>query len=332
MNISLFELEPWQEEYFNTSLGKHKLVFDKKPLTTRNVKKHKDAQAIVLFVFSRVTKKVLDELPKLKFIATMSTGYDHIDIDECKKRGIKVSTVPFYGQNTVAEYAFGLLQALNRNVVEAMRRTRSGNFDYKGLMGRDLDGAVLGVLGTGHIGQFMIKYAKAFNMKVLAYDKFPNKDLETELGFKYVSFEQLCKKSDFISLHLPLVQSTFHILNDEAFSLMKKGVTIINTGRGSLIDTSAFLRALNKKIIGAAALDVLELENDLKKETRISSLGQDKNRLKTLMDNTDLIQRPNVIVTPHLAFYTKQAIERILDTTVKNLKGYISKRYRNKVA
>ena len=113
-----------------------------------------------------------------------------------------------------------------------------------------------------------------------------------------------------------LTQETFHILSDDAFNQMKKGVTIINTGRGSLIDTAAFLKALNKKIIGGAALDVLELENDLRKETRISTLGQDKNRLKLLMDNTDLIQRPNVIVTPHLAFYTKEAIERILKTTI----------------
>ena len=270
-------------------------------------------------------------MPRLKFIASMSTGFDHIDIEECKRRGIKVSTVPFYGQNTVAEYSFGLLQALNRHLVEAMRRTRDGNFDYRGLMGHDLAGSTLGVMGTGHIGQYMIKYATAFGMKVIAYDKFPNKDLAKDLGFTYASFDDVCKKSKFISLHLPLTQETYHIFNDESFNLMQKGVTIVNTGRGSLIDTAAFIKALNKKIIGAAALDVLELENDLRKETRISSLGQDKNRLKLLMENTNLIQRPNVIVTPHLAFYTKEAIERILKTTIGNLKGHISKRYKNKV-
>lgn len=331
MRISLFELEKWQEDYFTSTLPKHALRFETKSLTSRNVAKHKDAQAIVIFIFSKITKKLLDQLPQLQFITTMSTGYDHIDIAECKRRGIKVSTVPFYGQNTVAEYSFGLLQSLNRHLVEAMRRTREGNFDYRGLMGRDLAGSTLGVMGTGHIGQYMITYANAFGMKVVAYDKFPNKDLEKKLGFKYVTFASVCKQSDFITLHLPLTQETYHIFDDDAFSLMKKGVTLINTGRGSLVDTSAFLKALNKKIIGAAALDVLELENDLRKETRISNLGQDKNRLKLLMDNTDLIQRPNVIVTPHLAFYTKEAIERILKTTITNLKGYVSKKYPNKV-
>jgi len=212
-----------------------------------------------------------------------------------------------------------------------MSRTLEVNFVYRLLMLHDLECSIIGIMGTGHIGQYMIKYANAFGMKVIAYDKFPNKDLAKKLGFKYVTFKQVCQKADFITLHLPLTQETHHIFNDDAFNSMKKGVTIVNTGRGSLIDTAAFLKALNKKIIGAAALDVLELENDLRKETRISSLGQDKNRLKLLMENTNLIQRPNVIVTPHLAFYTKEAIERILKTTIANLKGHVSKRYKNKV-
>lgn len=332
MQISFFELETWEKEIFQKALPKQKLVFDPKPLTSRNMSKHKDSDVLVVFVFSRITKKILDGLPKVKYIATMSTGFDHIDLDETEKRGIKVSNVPFYGQNTVAEHAFALLQSLNRHIVEAVRRTRGQKFDYKGLMGRDLAGKTIGILGTGNIGQHMIRYANAFDMKVIAYDKFKSPELAKKLNFKYVSLNVLCKSADFISLHLPLVEGTHHIIGEDKFSMMKKSAIIVNTGRGPLIDTKALISALNKKKIGGAALDVLELEDDLRKEAKMaSSTFVNPKRLHALVKNHALLNNPNVIVTPHLAFYTKEAVMRIMDTTALNIKGHINKRYKNLV-
>lgn len=332
MQISFFELEAWEKEIFSKSLKGHKLLFDPNPLTSRTAAKHKDSEVLVVFVFSRVTKQVMDKFPKLKFIATMSTGFDHIDLSEAKKRGIKVSNVPFYGQNTVAEHAFALLQALNRHIVEAVWRTRHQQFDYTGLMGSDLVGKTMGILGTGNIGQHMITYAKAFGMKVVAYDKYKSEELAEKMGFKYLSLKQLCKQADFISIHLPLVGETYHLLGKEEFKVMKPTVRVINTGRGPLIDTKALIAALNKKQIGGAALDVLELEDDLKKEAKLASSAYvNKKILSGLVKNHALLNKPNVIVTPHLAFYTREAVMRIMETTAKNIKGHLNKKYKNLV-
>lgn len=331
-NISFFELEPFEKEFFTQKLKGHKLVFNKNPLTTRNAKKFSETQVLVVFVFSKITKEVIDKLPKLKFIATMSTGFDHIDVEYAKSKGIKVSAVPFYGQNTVAEHAFGLMQTLNRHVVQAVQRTRNGTFDYTGLVGLDLEGKTLGILGTGKIGSYMIKYAKAFGMKVVAYDAFKNESKAKELGFKYVTLASLCKQSDFISLHLPLLDSTKHIIGKKQFDLMKKGVILVNTGRGPLIDTDALLVALNKKQLRGVALDVLEEENDFKQEAKLAhSVCCDAKKLAVLIENHELLHRENVIVTPHLAFYTKEALQRIMNTTLQNIKGNFSKRFKNLV-
>ncbi len=327
VQISFFNLEPFEKKFFQEKLKGHKLVFDPKPLSSRNVSKHKDSEIIVIFILSKINKNIIDKLPKLKLITTMSTGFDHINLAESEKRNIKVCNVPAYGQNTVAEHAFALLQILNRNILEAVNRTKRGNFDYKGLMGHDLQGRTLGVLGTGHIGEFVIRYARAFGMKVIAYDARKNKSLEKELGFKYVSLNKLCKDSDIITIHLPLLDSTYHLLGKEEFKIMKKGVIIINTSRGPLIDSKELIKALNKKIVGGAALDVLELESDLKKEVRlITSFSPDQKRLLTLVENHELLQRDNVIITPHLAFYTEEALYRILETTLKNIKSFLRKK------
>lgn len=332
MKISFFELEPFEKEYFKKKLKGHDLTFDAKPLTSRNVAKYKDAQVIVIFILSKINSKILDKLPQLKLITTMSTGYNHIDLQAAKKRGIRVSRVPVYGQNTVAEHTFALIQSLNRHIIEAVSRTRLGNFDFHNLMGHDLSSQTLGVIGTGHIGEYVVRYAKAFGMKIIAYDVVPRKELAKEYGFRYASLSELYKKSDIITLHIPLLPQTHHFLNKDAFAKMKKGVLIINTGRGPLIDTKELIRALDKKVVAGAALDVLELESDLKQETKLAlSLNSDKRRLATIVENHDLIFRPNVIITPHLAFYTEEALYRILKTTMQNIRGYQRKRYRNTV-
>ena len=330
MNIAFFELEPFEKEFFTKEFSKHQLSFSSKPLTSRNAKKYSSSDIIVVFTFSTINKTVLDSLPNLSCIITMSTGYDHIDISEAKKRNINISTVPQYGQNTVAEHAFGLLLALNRHIVQAVTRTRLKEFNFKGLLGRDLAKKTIGILGAGKIGQHMIKYARAFDMDVLVFDKYADRALAKKLGFKYTSLNTLCKQSDFISLHLPLVPETKHILSTKEFSLMKKEVLLVNTGRGALIDTRALLVALDKKQIAGCALDVLESECDLKKESRFAlAKHPPKQRLHLAVDNTELLFRQNVLITPHLAFYTQEALQRIADTTAKNIKGAISKKYCN---
>lgn len=330
MQISLFNLEPFEKKFFQKKLKGHKLVFDSKPLTIRNASKHKDSEVAVVFILSKVTEKVMNKMPRLKLITTMSTGYDHIDLKAANKRKISVSRVPIYGQNTVAEHTFALLQALNRHIVEAVRRTRKGDFNFKGLRGFDLKGKTLGVVGTGHIGEYVIRYAKAFEMKVIASDVRKNPDLAKKLGFRYVSLNELCKKSDIITLHIPLLPQTYHIVGKEQFKNMKKGVLIVNTSRGPLIDTRELIKSLDNKKVAGAALDVLELESDLKKEALIAAkLTVDQKRLLTLVENDTLLHRSNVIITPHLAFYTEEAIYRILETTLKNINAHFKGRHRN---
>ena len=331
MKIAFFDLEPWEISYYQNYFKKD-VNFGTKSLTKTNADNFKDTQIISIFVKSKISKEILNQLPNLKYISTMSTGFDHIDVKECKKRNIQVSNVPQYGQNTIAEYTFSLLLALNRNLLEASRRTRKGNFDYQRLIGTDLKNKTIGIIGTGNIGQHVIKYAKAFEMKILAYDLYPNKKLEKELNFKYTTLNNLYKNSDFISLHLPYTKSSYHLLNKKAFSQMKEGVKIINTSRGEIIDATALIQALDTKKVSGCALDVLELENDMKKEVKNSGLKNlTQKEAKILIQNHKLLGRENVILTPHLAFYTKEALERILQTTKDNILAFQKNKVQNEV-
>ncbi|MDD3175183.1 MAG: NAD(P)-dependent oxidoreductase [Candidatus Nanoarchaeia archaeon] len=347
MKIAFFDLEPWEINYFQKYFKKD-VNFGTKSLTKNNTKNFKETEIISIFVKSKITKEILNQLPNLKFISTMSTGFDHIDLQECKKRNIQVSNVPQYGQNTIAEYTFSLLLALNRNLLEASRRTRKGNFDYQGLIGTDLKNKTIGIIGTGNIGQHVIKYAKAFDMKILAYDLYPNKKLEKELNFKYVNLNELYGNSDFISLHLPFTKSSYHFLDKKAFSQMKEGVKIINTSRGEIISAKDLIQALDTKKVSGCALDVLELENDMKRCSKNSFFGTNETKFlmevknsglknltqkeaKILIQNHKLLGRENIILTPHLAFYTKEALERILQTTKDNILAFQKNKLQNLV-
>ncbi len=323
MNITFFNLDNHEETFVRKHLKGHRLSFEKEVATPRVAKKYSSAQAIGLFVMSKITKDVLDQLPSLKLIITLSTGYDHIDLEEVKKRGIRVYNVPLYGQRTVAEHTLALLFALNRRLIPGSLRTRKFNFDFRGLEGFDLYGKTIGVIGTGNIGQNVIRFVKAFGMKVLAYDAFPSDTLAKKLGFRYVRLSTLCKRSDFISLHLPLLPETKGIIGKKEFSLMKKDVQIINTSRGSLIDPVELLHALDNGAVRGAALDVLDHEHDLWNVSKqFTSFSGDVQRLDSFVQNVSLLRHPNVIVTPHLGFYTDEAIERILQTSIDNISRF----------
>ena len=294
-----------------------------------------DASSEVLCVFidSHVGTAELDRFPATKLIATRSTGYDHIDLAVAKERGIAVVTVPFYGENTVAEFTFALLLALSRRIIDADERVRDGAFSPIGLRGFDLAGKTLGVIGCGHIGMHVIRMANGFGMKVLGFEVHQNPELAQSLNFTYASLPELLAQSDIITLHVPYNEHTHHLINRENIASMKKGSYLINTARGAVIETDALVEALKSGVLAGAALDVLEEEGDLADEmTLLTAPHPATDALKITLENHYLISHPRVIVTPHLAFNTTEAIERILDTTIENIKGFASGSLTNAVS
>ena len=323
MKICFFEIEPWEKDILKKSFPKDKLYFSKKRLTLRKANKYKDLDALTVFVHSEIDKSILDKLPRLKFIATMSTGFDHIDVEECKKRNIIVCNVPTYGENTVAEHTFTLILALSRKIVDCVNRTKIGSFNLDGLRGFDLMGKTIGVVGGGNIGKHVIRMALGFEMKVLVFDLYQDKKLAKKMGFKYVSMDKLLKVSDIVTIHVPYNKHTHHLMNKSNLSLMKKNSLLINTSRGGVVDTKALVKALKKKQIAGAGLDVLEDECDIIEETQLlkKEFGG-RCDLHKIVEGHPLLKMDNVIVTPHNAFNTNEALMRILETTVKNIKGF----------
>ncbi len=329
--IAFFELEKWEEDYIKANLKNVQLKFFKNDLNERNVKKIKNFDAIAIFIYSQITKRILDQLPNLKLITTMSTGYDHIDLEECKKRGITVCNVPTYGENTVAEHTFALILTLSRKIIESVNRTRRGDFSLKGLRGFDLKGKTIGIVGCGNIGRHVARIAKGFKMKILVYDVCKDMKFAKQIGFKYVDLNILLKKSDIITLHVPLLPATKHMINKDNIKLIKKGAILINTARGGVVDTTALIKALDKGILSAAALDVLEEEELIKEEKQLLSKKFPMERQRKVIEEHILIAKDNVIITPHNAFNSKEALLRILDTTIANIKGFLKNRKVNVV-
>lgn len=293
-----------------------------------------DFEILSVFVDSRLTPEVLAHFPNLKFIVTRSVGYDHIDLEAAKKRGIIVSYVPGYGDNTVAEFAFGLILNLTRKIYQGIDQIKeSGSFALGGLRGIDIKGKTIGIVGTGRIGREMVKIAKGFGMNVLAYDPFPNAELAKEIGFEYTDFETLLGKSDIISLHCPYNEKTRHLINKENTGLIKKGAYLINTARGPIVETEALIQALQAGILAGAGLDVLEEEGETKDELTYLSQGHPKEEeLKTMLQNHILMKMPNVLITPHNAFNSQEAMERILNTTLGNIRDFLDGKMTNIVS
>ncbi|MDI6717654.1 MAG: hydroxyacid dehydrogenase [Patescibacteria group bacterium] len=331
MKTAFFEIEKWEEDYLKSKISNLKselnLVFSEEKLNKDNLSKDKDFDAISVFVGSKIDKEVINAFPNLKLITTRSTGFDHIDLNYANEKGIKTGYVPGYGDNTVAEFAFGLILNLSRKIFDSYDRIKeTGKFSCEGLRGFDLKGKTIGVAGTGRIGRHAIKIAKGFDMNVIAFDAAPNENLTKELGFKYVSFEELLGQSDVITLHLPYLPSTHYLINKENTGKIKKGAILINTSRGPIIETEALVRALSEGILGGAGLDVLEEERIIQDEKAIILYGHpEEHNLKTVLENHILIDMPNVIITPHNAFNTTEALQRILDADIDNIELYIKK-------
>jgi len=324
MKIAFFETEPWEAEYLKEKLPGHELSFTENRIDKDHMPEAKDMDILSVFTNCELDKAVTDSLPNLKFVTTRSTGYDHIDIPSLVARNIPISSVPSYGENTVAEHAFGLMLSISKKIFLSYDRIREeGSFELDGLQGFDLMGKTIGVVGTGKIGRHSIKIAKGFGMNVIAYDAFPNEAAAAELGFKYVPFDELLSSSDIITLHVPELPTTRHMINMSNISLIKKGAVLINTARGTVVETAALVKALNDGILGGAGLDVLEEEVPTKDEREFLTSGRTSGHdLLTVLQNHLLIDMPNVIITPHNAFNTKEALQRILDTTIDNIKKF----------
>jgi len=323
MKIAFFEIEDWQKDYLIEKLAGHELSFFTEPLSLENISSATGCAIISPFIYSQINKDILQKLPDLKMVSTRSTGFDHIDIQKAEENKIAVCNVPYYGENTVAEHTFALITALSRKLTDSVERARKGDFTLDGLRGFDLKGKTLGIIGTGHIGLHVARIANGFEMEVLAFDTKPDKKLAKKIGFKYVDMENLLAKSDIITLHIPDNESTHHLINSTNINLIKKGAYLINTARGGLIETQALLKALSSGILAGAGLDVLEEECFVKEEAQLLSKEFPKTcDLKTVLQNHILLQQKNVIITPHNAFNSREALKRILDATVENINGF----------
>ncbi|HSX41967.1 MAG TPA: NAD(P)-dependent oxidoreductase [Candidatus Saccharimonadales bacterium] len=323
--VVFFEVEPWEQDFLRDKLEHHaELSFFSHRLTFDNVHEAENANYIAAFIYSDFSQTVLDKLPHLKGLATMSVGCDHIDLPEAARRKIIVSNVPNYGPNTVAEQTMALLLALSRNIVPSVERTRHGEYDYTGLSGWDLNGKTIGVVGTGKIGALVAQAAKGLGMKVVGYDPKPNPAVAQKTGLEYMPLPELLKQSDVITLHVPLCDETKHMLSTEQFKQMKKGAVLINTARGGLVDINALIEALDNGTVAQAGLDVLEDENILKEERQLFSKYFNLHDYQTAMADHVLMRDPRVIVTPHNAFNSKESLHNILQTTVDNIVGMMT--------
>lgn len=322
--IAFFEIKGWEKRFLKKKLKEHHLEFYNEPLKLENAKKIKDFGIVSVFIYSKVNRQIIQRLSKLKLVASRSTGFDHIDLRTSKQRNIAVCNVPFYGENTVAEHTFALILSLSRNIHKSYMRTMRADFSIEGLRGFDLKGKTLGVIGAGHIGLHVIKMARGFGMEVLAYDVHQDKFLAEVLGFKYVSFEEVLKKSDIITLHTPYNKFTRYLINKDTIKLIKRGALLINTSRGGIVDTEALIEALDKKILSGVGLDVLEGEDLIKEEKQLLYDPKKLKVLGSLVKDHILLSRDNVVFTPHIGFYSQEALERILETTAENITNFLS--------
>lgn len=315
MKIAFFDSKPYDEEFFSPYQSNEiKMKFFETKLNEDTVSLSNGFDVVCVFVNDEINSFVIDKLYEygVKLVALRCAGYNNVDLKFAKGK-IGVVRVPAYSPHAVAEHTIALLLTLVRNTHKAYIRTKSFNFSLNGLLGFDLHGKTVGIIGTGKIGCIFANICKGFGMKILAYDKYPNPSLNIE----YTSLEKLLKESDIISLHCPLSKETYHLIDKNAISLMKDGAIVVNTSRGALVDSEALLDGIRTKKIGGACLDVYEEESELFFEDN-SNLIVNDNTLALLMT------MPNVIVTSHQAFFTKEALLNIAETTIDNVKEYLN--------
>ncbi|OLS21419.1 MAG: D-lactate dehydrogenase [Candidatus Heimdallarchaeota archaeon LC_3] len=329
MKIAFFEVKSWEIDYLTKLFRTEEdfdLTFTDQPLNQKNVENFTDINIASVFIYSTINKSVLKSLNNLKFIATRSTGFDHIDLTECDNKNILISNVPYYGENTIAEHTFGLILALSRNIHKSYVRTQRNDYSIEGLKGFDLQGRTLGIIGLGRIGMHVARIARGFGMKVLAYDIKQDSFFSDLINFTYTSFEEVLKLSDIVTLHVPYNKHTHHLINKNTIKLFKKGAVLINTARGGVVETESLLEALENKTLSGIGLDVIEGEEYIKEEKQLLYDSEKIDIWKKIIQDHILLKKDNVVFTPHIAFYSQEALERILQTTKDNIKGFTSNR------
>lgn len=289
-------------------------------LTNETVHLAEGYEAICIFVNDDASRNVIEALGKggVKLILLRCAGFNNVDLDACKEYGITVLRVPAYSPYAVAEHAMSIIQTANRRINRAYNKVKDNNFSLNGLLGLDLHNKVAGIMGTGRIGQIMAQICKGYGMTVLGWDAYPNKKLEEDGLLTYVSKEELLKKADLISLHAPLIMGeggTFHLIDDEAIHLMKDGVMLVNTSRGGLIDIDALIRGLRANKFHAVALDVYEGE-----DTNVYTDHSDDMMQNSVVAR--LVTFPNLVLTSHQAFFTREALQAIAAVTMENARNY----------
>ena len=315
MKIAFYDTKIYEKESFEKYANKDiEFRFLETKLNEDTTSLASGCDVVCVFVNDNVNAKVIDKLYELgvKLIALRCAGYNNVDVKAAFGK-IHVVHVPAYSPYAVAEHAMALLMTSVRRIHKAYNRTREFNFSLNGLTGFDFYGKTVGVIGTGKIGRIFINICKGFGMNVIAYDLFPAKDAD----YEYVSLDELFERSDIISLHCPLTEDTKHMINSGTIEKMKKGVVIVNTSRGALIDAEALLEGIKQRKIGAACLDVYEEEADIFFEDKSGHILDDD-----LLSR--LISMPNVIVTSHQAFLTEEALNNIAETTINNIKSYFN--------
>lgn len=321
MKIAFFDAKPYDRPSFDRYGQENGVAFKyfETRLNEDTVDLAKGCDGVCVFVNDTVNAAVIDRLSELgiKLLALRCAGFNNVDIKYAHGR-LHVVRVPAYSPYAVAEHAMALLLTSIRRIHKAYIRSRDFNFSLVGMTGFDLHGKTVGVIGTGKIGKVFINICRGFGMKVLAFDKFPVKEIEDGDNVKYVELDELFKNSDIISLHCPLTEETDHMINRDALDKCKKGVVILNTSRGALVDAEALLEGIKSRKVGAACLDVYEEESDLFFEDNSGHIMEDDILAR-------LISMPNVIVTSHQAFLTEEALQNIAETTVLNIKDMLEK-------
>ncbi len=320
MKVVFFSSQPYDIQFFNLHKDEFgfELVYFESALTKKTAALAENAEAVCVFVNDKLTSEVIEllALQGVKIIALRCAGFNNVDLEAAKRNGIKVCRVPAYSPEAVAEHAVAMLLTLNRKTHKAYNRVREQNFSLHGLLGFDVHNKSVGVVGTGNIGKAFCKIMLGFGCKVSAFDIIANRDLEA-IGVEFKPLQEVLE-CDIISLHCPLNDQTKHIINDSTIAMMKKGVMLLNTSRGGLIDTKAVIQALKSCQIGYLGIDVYEQEEKLFFRDLSSDIIQD-----------DLIQRlmsfPNVLITAHQAFFTEDALSQITTTTLKNIQDFIEK-------
>lgn len=317
MKVAVFSAKPYDRSFLErANAGRHELAFFEARLSTETVVLAAGFPTVCAFVNDRLDADVLKSLARggIRHVALRSAGFNHVDLEAARALDIRITRVPAYSPHSVAEHTVGLILALDRKVHRAYARVREGNFALEGLLGFDLHGKTVGVVGTGKIGAVVARIMAGFGCRLLAYDVAQNAEC-VGLGVQYLPLQDVFRQSDIVTLHCPLTESTYHLVNNETLSLMKPGAMLINSGRGALIDTRAVIEALKSGRLGHLGLDVYEEEGPLFFEDRSGRVIQDDVFAR-------LLTFPNVVITGHQAFFTEEALTAIAQTTMDNITAF----------